>query len=657
MYYKSSIALSKELKMLETEELEMKVINAAEKVRKEPGIFIIPFLFEKNSIHVAYKVRKDMFAIFYAFLQELGLEESKFSREKITFHEYDEKKTEAYNCGYISYSTRKVKKLSPSLIEKVVEELDIPEKEVAMPGKTEYPITLKREIERIKNDSLPFPVIYYIVSESSNRREAMREALIYSLKENGRVTNPHYFNLHLEKRYDGYDSNWSLVDALYGKAKDSAVVFSLSLDSPISSYDKEAEDFATRMAKHQDRCITIIESDRYAENFVEIINKECKDSRFILIEDPGYTKEDLRIIARGCKDDDLYIDYKYVFKMINNSTQRYYDESYVYEFVRHIYEMERYDDLKEEQKKVYDSFINSIYLKKYYSPIDTLKEEPIFEGAKAIIKDIIREHDFLEERKLRGLEPEIKPLYREKYNAWRRYYYEITTELPSLNMIFYGDRGTGKERTAELYRGVLKQFGLIVKDSFKCITKGEVISKNPKETVRIVKKTLEGNKGGVVYIDWGERGLSEEENEEENFILDSIIRLMDEYKRKLVVILSISEKNMKDHVSSNTALLSSVPYILHFPSLSTDELWTYFSFLVSKEGYICSRGVKDKVKQALENMKAREKDAGRISVRKIFEIAKMNMARRLSTSLIHSLPDSAFNTLKAQDFDNLHQLD
>ncbi|MGN0829886.1 MAG: AAA family ATPase, partial [Candidatus Ornithospirochaeta sp.] len=236
---------------------------------------------------------------------------------------------------------------------------------------------------------------------------------------------------------------------------------------------------------------------------------------------------------------------------------------------------------------------------------------------------------------------------------WRRYSYEITTELPSLNMIFYGDRGTGKKRTAELYASVLNQFGLIVKDSFSSITKGEVISEYPKETVNRIKRILERNKGGVVYIDWGERGISEEENKEEDNILDSIIRLMDEYKRKMVIILSISENNMKIHFSSNTDLLVNVPYILHFPSQFLDNLWSYFSFRVSKEGYVCGKGMKDKVKKVLENNKTKGNFAGRISVRRLFENAKMNMALRLSSSDFSNLPDSAFITLKAQDFNNL----
>ena len=649
MYYKSSILLSEELKKLKTEELEEKVVETAKRVQRFPCFFIFPFLFDKDSIHVAYEVYKNCLSYFYDFLKELGLEESKFSRKKISYNEYEERLTEATNCGYKFYSTRLYKGQ-----EEIVEELEVPREEVVMPRHTEYPISLKREIKRIQDNPNLSPIIYYIVSESRSRREAMREALICSLKEEGRISSPHYFNLILEKDYYGYNSNWSLVDSLYEKAKDCAVTFSLSFDSPISAFDNVAKNFATSLSKHHDRCITIIESDRYLESLVKIINKECQYSRRILLEDPGYTKEDLKNIAKRYEDEDLYIDYEYVFNKIDNSIERYFNAEYVNELEDHIYELDRFDSLKEADKEVDDSFLSSFYIKKDSSPIDTLKEEPIFEGAKTLIDDIIREHDFLEERKLRGLEGDIKPLYRESYNKWRRYSYEITTELPSLNMIFYGDRGTGKKRTAELYASVLNQFGLIVKDSFSSITKGEVISEYPKETVNRIKRILERNKGGVVYIDWGERGISEEE---EYSLLTSIMKLIDEYKRKLVVILSLSERSMKEYLSISPDTLSTFPYSLHFSSPTLDDLWAYFSFLVSKEGYKQEKGLKEKVMTILEAMSKKENFAGLISVQRLVEKGKMNMAHRLSSSDFSSLPDSAFVNLKARDFDNLVGLD
>ena len=479
----------------------------------------------------------------------------------------------------------------------------------------------------------------------------MREALISSLRENGMISSSSYFTLSLEKDYSGYDSNWSLVDELYKRATNSPVVFSLHLSHPIISFDPEAKSLAQSMANNQGKNITILEGYRYSEGLVRAIKEECRDFHFVLIEDPGYTKEDLKIIARKSYDEDLYIDYKYIYKQIDNSDQKYFDEGFVSDFQGNIY---GYKDEKEEEnkKKFRASLLNSFYRNESNSPMDALKEEPLQKEAKALISDILSQHERMEERKLRGLS--MKPLYRESYNDWRENPYDITTDIPSLNMVFYGDRGRGKKTTAKLYTGILHQYGLIVKDSFKIITKGEVISKNSNDTINLIKRAFDDNKGGVVYIDWGERGISEEE---EYSLLTSIMKLIDEYKRKLVVILSLSERSMKEYLSISPDTLSTFPYTLHFSSLTLDDLWAYFSFLVSKEGYKPGKGLKEKVMTILEAMSKKENFAGLISVQRLVEKGKMNMAHRLLSSAFSSLPDSAFVNLKARDFDNLVGLD
>ena len=652
MYYKSVIVLTEEIKGMSKEELIRKAKTTAGKVEKLSAFSIFPYLLDKNSIHVAYYSTKSCLSYFYDYLEYMNLEESKFSREKISNSIYQELKKEARNKGYIYYPPRLSKKISPSQLDEMVEVLDVPTGKLYMPMSVEYPISLRSEIERIKNDkSHNSNVFYYIVSEESDRREAMRKALISSLRENGMISSSSYFTLSLEKDYSEYDSNWSIVDELYKRATDSLVTFSINLNYPIISFDPEAKSFAQSMANNQGKNITILEGYRYSEGLVTAIKEKCQDFRFVLLEDPGYTKDDLKIIARKSYDEDLYIDYKYIYKQIDNSDQKYFDEGFVSDFQGNIY---GYKDEKEEEnnKKFRASLLNSFYRNESNSPIDTLKEEPLQKEAKALISGILSQHERMEERKLRGLS--MKPLYRESYNDWRENPYDITTDIPSLNMVFYGDRGRGKKTTAKLYTGILHQYGLIVKDSFKIITKGEVISKNPNDTINLIKRAFDDNKGGVIYIDWGERGISEEE---EYSLLTSIMKLIDEYKRKLVVILSLSERSMKEYFSISPDTLSTFPYTLHFSSPTLDDLWAYFSFLISKEGYKPGKGLKEKVMTILEAMSKKENFSGLISVQRLVEKGKMNMAHRLSSSDFSSLPDSAFVNLKAQDFDNLVGLD
>ncbi|MDD6841978.1 MAG: hypothetical protein PUD65_11800, partial [Spirochaetales bacterium] len=260
MYYKSVIELTEELKGIKKEEIIRKAKAAAGKVEKLGAFSIFPYLLDEESLHVAYYSTKSCLSCFYDYLEYMNLEESKFSREKISNSIYQEYNKEARNKGYIYYPPRLSKKLSPSQLDEMVEVLDVPTGKLHMPMYVEYPISLRSEIERIKNDkSHNSNVFYYIVSEESDRREAMRKALISSLRKNGMISSSSYFTLSLEKDYSGYDSNWSIVDELYKRATDSPVVFSLHLSHPIISFDPKAKSLAQSMANNQGKNITILE--------------------------------------------------------------------------------------------------------------------------------------------------------------------------------------------------------------------------------------------------------------------------------------------------------------------------------------------------------------------------------------------------------------
>ena len=171
MYYKSVIVLTEEIKGMSKEELIRKAKTAAGKVEKLGAFSIFPYLLDEESLYVAYYSTKACLSCFYDFLIEIGLEESEYSREKISNSIYQELKKEARNKGYIYYPPRLSKKLSPSQLDEMVEVLDVPTGKLHMPMSVEYPISLRSEMERIENAKSHYsPVIYYIISEERDRR-------------------------------------------------------------------------------------------------------------------------------------------------------------------------------------------------------------------------------------------------------------------------------------------------------------------------------------------------------------------------------------------------------------------------------------------------------------------------------------------------------
>ena len=170
MYYRSAIELSEKLKALGQEEIVKKAKTAAGKVEKTGALFIFPYSIDEDSIHVAYHSYKSYLSYFYDFLKSMDLEESEFSKEKISSDLYEELKKEARNKGYLHYYPRFAKKPSTSKLEEIVEVLEVPREKPYMPKHVEYPMSLRREMERIENKSYKTPLFYYIVSEEGSRR-------------------------------------------------------------------------------------------------------------------------------------------------------------------------------------------------------------------------------------------------------------------------------------------------------------------------------------------------------------------------------------------------------------------------------------------------------------------------------------------------------
>ena len=142
------------------------------------------------------------------------------------------------------------------------------------------------------------------------------------------------------------------------------------------------------MANNQGRSTIILESDIYSEGLIRAMKEKCQDFSFVLLEDPGYTKEDLRFIAKKSYDEDLYIDYEYIYRQIDNYTNKYFDEAFVYDFQHNIY---GYKDRKEEEdnRKFRASLLNSFYRNEDYSPMNAMKEEALSKEAKALISGIL----------------------------------------------------------------------------------------------------------------------------------------------------------------------------------------------------------------------------------------------------------------------------
>jgi len=202
----------------------------------------------------------------------------------------------------------------------------------------------------------------------------------------------------------------------------------------------------------------------------------------------------------------------------------------------------------------------------------------------------------------------------------------------SLHMIFSGNPGTGKTTVARIVAELLSAMGLLRKGHMVEADRGALVAGYSGQTALKTKAVVDSAMGGVLFIDEAYALVSEDGKDSfGKEALDTLIKMIEDRREDLVVILAGYPDEMVRLVSTNPGVKSRFPTQVTFEDYSEDELLRISEsmlktdgFLLSTEGKECLRGILSRVAAA----KGREQGNGR-SVRNILEQARRKMAVRL----------------------------
>lgn len=191
--------------------------------------------------------------------------------------------------------------------------------------------------------------------------------------------------------------------------------------------------------------------------------------------------------------------------------------------------------------------------------------------------------------KITGLE-NVKDFLRKQYNVLkaqqkRKEAGVFVDTSQALNMIYTGNPGTGKTTVARITANMLKEMGvlkggqLIEADRSKLVA--EYVGQTAIKTTEVFKDAL----GGVLFIDEA-YALSADGDSFGKEAIDTLVKLVEDYKGEIVVILAGYKKEMKEFLNVNSGLESRFPISIDFPDYSADELFDIFKLMVSSKGFI-----------------------------------------------------------------------
>lgn len=205
----------------------------------------------------------------------------------------------------------------------------------------------------------------------------------------------------------------------------------------------------------------------------------------------------------------------------------------------------------------------------------------------------------------------------------------LKVPIISLHMVFTGNPGTGKTTVARLMSKILYELGYL--------SKGHVIETNRAglvagylgqtaiKTEEVVKQAI----GGVLFIDEAYTLASDDEYGQET--IDTLLKLMEDYRDNLVVIVAGYPKLMKKFIESNPGLASRFNKYIVFDDYNQQELIEIFEYMCMDSSYeLEEKGKEFLATHIKELLSEKSENFGNArTMRNIFEKSIASQANRI----------------------------
>ena len=217
----------------------------------------------------------------------------------------------------------------------------------------------------------------------------------------------------------------------------------------------------------------------------------------------------------------------------------------------------------------------------------------------------------------------------------------------SRHLVFTGNPGTGKTTVARLLAQIYRTLGVVERGHLVESDRAALVAGFVGQTAGRVVAAFDRADGGVLLIDEAYSLARGGENDFGREAIDTIVKLVEDRRDRLVVIFAGYTDEMAALVAANPGMGSRFPKTIHFPDYGDDELVRIFAAIGAAGRYTLDAGAEAALRRYLA-AQARDRGFGNGRLaRNLFEAAVANQATRL-VSLDHPT-DEQLTTLTAGD--------
>ncbi|MFE2723797.1 right-handed parallel beta-helix repeat-containing protein [Kitasatospora sp. NPDC059327] len=235
---------------------------------------------------------------------------------------------------------------------------------------------------------------------------------------------------------------------------------------------------------------------------------------------------------------------------------------------------------------------------------------------------------------LAGVKEQVATLVNLNKLARRRELAGMPALPMSRHLVFAGPPGTGKTTVARLYGSILAELGVLRSGHLTEVARADLVASIIGGTALKTTEVFQSALGGVLFLDEaytlsaGSGGSGPDFGRE---AIDTLVKLMEDHREDIVVIVAGYSTEMTDFLASNPGLASRFSRTVEFANYEVDELVTIVERAAAGHGYELADGAREALTLLFERMPKGEDFGNGRAARKVFEEMVDRQATRLST--------------------------